>query len=118
MTTIATLKPIIENNIEKLVGEIRTLQFSLDVCFVPIQEKHSERSPDYKIYSGTWDKESIQVGTAWKKQKLRSDGSVFEFLSITIDDPSLPHALNVAAFPKEDGNWDITFRRRQSQKSA
>jgi uncharacterized protein (DUF736 family) len=118
MSTIAILKRQMNGTAEELVGEIRTLQFSLKVRFVQVLNKKSEKSPDYRIYSGVWDDRAVQIGTAWKKQKTRPDGTVFEFLTITIDDPSLPQALNVAAFLNEDGDWEITFRRRQPKSNA
>ncbi len=62
--------------------------------------------------------ELIEIGAAWKKQKNQLGGAVLDFLSITIDDPSLASALNVAAFKNTNGDWDITFRRRQPKTNA
>lgn len=119
MTIIATLKnEQTKNGITELVGELRTLQMSLKVRFVPVTNKRSDKAPDYKIMGGTWDDRAVQVGQAWKQEKRHMDGSVFEFLSVTIDDPSLPHALNVAGFRNEDGEWELSWRRRQSPPNA
>lgn len=114
MSTIAILKPEMNGSSEELVGELRTLQISLKMRFVPNVGKKSDKSPDYRIFAGNWDDRAVQVGTAWKKKKDRQDGSTFEFLTITIDDPSLPQTLNVAAFKNDNGEWEVTFRRRQA----
>jgi uncharacterized protein (DUF736 family) len=61
---------------------------------------------------------AIPIGAAWRKRKSQIGDIDFEFLSMTIDDPSLTSGLNVAAFKNENGNWDITWRRRQISANA
>lgn len=119
MATIAKLKSEQnKNGAEELFGELRTLQMSLNVRFVPITKKIYAKGPDYQIMGGTWDDRAVQIGSAWKQQKTHADGTVFEFLSVTIDDPSLPHPLNVAGFRNEDGDWELSWRRRQPKQAT
>ena len=114
MTTIARLQTTTNRNgQEELYGEIKTLQLTLKVRFIPVIKKRSDNAPDYNIFGGIWDDKAAQVGNAWKQQKVQRDGSVFEFLSVTIDDPSLPHPLNVAAFKNDVGEWEVSWRRRR-----
>ena len=118
MTIIAVLKAVTNREgLEELQGEVKTLEMSLKVRFVPNRPKRSEKAPDYKILGGHWDDKAVQVGNAWKQTKIQSDGSIFEFMSVTIDDPSLPNALNVAAFRNDDGDWELTWRRRQPKQA-
>ena len=106
---IGTLKPVSVGTHEELHGEIKTLQMQLKVRFIPDRYKSSDNAPDYIICA----QGDVQIGAAWKKQKQQIGDIDLEFLSITIDDPSLPNALNVAAFKNKEGGWDITWRRRQ-----
>jgi uncharacterized protein (DUF736 family) len=41
-------------------GMLNTLTINAPINFIPIKEKHSERSPDFHIYSG-----KAEVGAAW-----------------------------------------------------
>ncbi len=93
----------------ELEGEIKSLQLQMRIKFIPNPQKLSSAAPDYLIVA----QGDIEIGSAWKKTKHKIGDVIIEFLSITIDDPSMPHALNVAAFKKDNGNFDITWRRRQ-----
>lgn len=93
-------------------GEIKTLQMQMKIKLIPVREKLTAEAPDYHICA----QGDIQIGAAWKKTKQKIGDVIIEFLSITIDDPSLSNALNVAAFKKDDGSYDITWRRRQPQQ--
>lgn len=109
---IGKLKPVTTNFGQELHGEIRTLQMQIKLKLIPNRMKTSENAPDYIVCcpAGNTD---IPIGGAWLKRKSQIGDIDFEFLSITIDDPSLPNALNVAAFRNNDGDWEITWRRRQ-----
>ncbi len=109
MSKIGFLKPVRTGAHEELHGEIKTLQMQLKVRLVPDHYKKSDTAPEYIICA----QGDIQIGAAWKKTKSQIGDVALEFLSITIDDPSLPNALNVAAFQNKEGGWDITWRRRQ-----
>jgi len=118
MSNIGSLKSVRNGTHEELHGEIKTLQLSVKVRFVPEYLKNSDQAPDYKIYAAGTTGEMTEIGAAWKKTKQQPGEPDFEFLSITIDDPSFPTALNVAAFKNKQGGWDVTFRRRQPKTNA
>jgi uncharacterized protein (DUF736 family) len=42
--------------------KICTLQFGVKVQFIPILNKKSDQSPDYKIYVASLNGESIEIG--------------------------------------------------------
>ena len=76
--------------------------------------RENPNSPAYNIYGKSNSDGRVPIGAAWIKTLKRGPNSGEEFLTITIDDPSLPRALNLAAFKNADtGLWDIMFRRRQ-----
>lgn len=116
MSKIGSLKTVYQGNREELQGEIITLQIQLKIKLIPNMIKSSDSAPDYIVCAVGYSGMDIQIGAAWKKEKTQIGEANFEFLSITIDDPSLPSALNVAAFKNDQGDWDITFRRRQANQ--
>jgi uncharacterized protein (DUF736 family) len=118
MSNIGTLNPVKNGSHEELHGEIKTLQLSVKLRFVPEYLKNKDQAPDYKIYATGMTGELTEIGAAWKKTKKVIGDADFEFLSITIDDPSFPTSLNVAAFKNGQGGWDVTWRRRQAGQSA
>lgn len=113
---IGTLKSQQINNRHEWHGRIQTLDVSIDIKLVPNAPKRSGGAPDFIIYAQSTNGLSIEIGAGWKKERVKEDGEVFEFISLTLDDPSLSRPLNVAAFKNEAGEWDITFRRRQNTK--
>jgi uncharacterized protein (DUF736 family) len=114
MSKIGNLKTVMNGSKEELHGEVSTLQMQLKIKLLPNAGKTSENAPDYIVAANGYSGVDIPIGGAWKKTKSKIGGNDFEFLSITIDDPSLPNPLNVAAFKNNEGGWDITWRRRQS----
>jgi len=114
MTKVGMLCAIKSNGKEELHGEINTLQMQIKIKLLPDNLKTSERAPDYFIVAVGHCGSDIQIGAAWKQRKQQSGDIDLEYLTLTIDDPSLSSPLNVAAFQNNDGNWSITWRRRQS----
>ena len=110
---IGYLRPATNGTPPELFGEIKTLNFQEEINFVPIPTKSAPNAPDYEVFA----RADIKIGAAWKKTKQEAGGKVTEFLSFTIDDPSMVSALNVAAFPKGDGSYDISWRRRNMQQN-
>lgn len=95
MSTIGNF--LYDEKSDTYAGSITTLTVVRnDVRFVP-NKKSGEKQPDYRIVGGTGSGD-VEFGSAWKKT-----GEKGEFLSISIDDPALPGALNAALFPAEDG---------------
>lgn len=117
MSKIGQLKAVMNDTKEELHGEVSTLQMQLKIKLIPNLGKTNDNAPDYIIAAAGFANVDISIGGAWKKTKSKIGENDFEFLSITIDDPSLPNHLNVAAFKNNEGGWDITWRRRQSAES-
>jgi uncharacterized protein (DUF736 family) len=116
MATIGKLKAVRDGQGSFLVGQLRTLEITLNLKLYPITAAQSAKSPAYRIFAIGRDNAEVEIGAAWKKTMTNPDKFGEEFLSLTIDDPSLPQSLNVAAFKEPDGEtWLITFRRRQAK---
>lgn len=86
-----------------LFGRVRTLSHRLMIELEPIEagDKRGEGSPDFTCYARDAG-ELIAIGSAWWKVTERPRAAPLRWLSLTLDDPSFPSALNVAAFPSDD----------------
>ena len=115
---IGELQEKITNSGKILVGVINSLAFSASIEFHPAPKSENTNSPAFIIYAKSNNGGRVQIGAAWIKHLKKGPNSGEEFLTITIDDPSLPRALHLAAFQNpETNNWEIMFRRRQEQSS-
>lgn len=93
---------------ETIVGVINTLAFraTVRISTVPESERRSERSPDFRVFAG---KGRAPVGAGWKQTSEQGRN----FVSVQIDDPSLPAPINAALFEVEDvpGNFELVWNR-------
>ncbi len=80
----------------------------------------NDQAPDYEVWyrarGGTTTLRSI--GSAW----IKNHPNIGDFLTLTVDDPDWPSALNLAAFPPDNTGqpWRITWSRprRPAQQEA
>lgn len=76
-------------------GDIRTLTFHAeDVRIVPTQDTSNTDLPTHRLYLGRSD-----LGAAWSKTSERNGA----YLSIKLDDPSLPAPIYATLFADETG---------------
>lgn len=94
-------------------GAIRTLAFSHHgIVLRPIQ-KATEREPDYRVLQVVEEGE-VEFGAAWARQSERGQ----DYLSVLLDGPTLPHALNLALFPGERDDEATLVWTRPQRKAA
>jgi len=90
----------------RYTGVIQTLTFTTEAVIEPT-EKKTDKSPDYRITSGDTD-----IGVAWKETSERSGNA---YLSVRLDDPTLPAPISCALVTgAEQGHtlvWDRNRRR-------
>jgi uncharacterized protein (DUF736 family) len=104
------------NGKKVLFGSISTLAFSLPIELKEAPKTENPKAPAFIVFGKSNSGTLVQIGAAWIKVLERGPNAGNEFLTISIDDPNLPRALNVAAFKNADtGLWDISFRRRQDK---
>lgn len=90
-------------------GEIKTLTLLRGkVAFRPAETK-SEKGPHYRI-TVEGAPGAVELGAAWKRKSEANR----EFLSVSLDDPALPRALNAALLPSEDAASAILIWSRPS----
>lgn len=87
-------------------GTIRTLSMTAKARFVPNDNREAASSPDYRVLCGASD-----VGAAWTRRG--STGEHREYLSVQLDDPSLPNPISAALFINEDSQAaNLVWSRR------
>src|SRR4051812_25068079 len=80
-------------------GDIQLLSTQgFNVSFTP-NAKSGEKEPDYRVTFERIKDAAVEIGAAWKRQSEKGQA----FLSVSIDDPAWPAALNAALFPSNDG---------------
>jgi uncharacterized protein (DUF736 family) len=90
---------IYDREVDTFAGSITTLTISHDDVRIKPVDKKNDKEPDYRVLSesafGT-----VEFGAAWKRT---SEGGK-AFLSVALDDPSLPGPINAALFLDPDEN--------------
>lgn len=114
MSVIGYLRPKSDDVYGELIGSIRTLSLDLRIRLVLDGGEADSNFPSHKIVARASGGEDVAIGAAWLKTIQRGERIGDRFLSMSIDDPSLPHALHVAAFRKNDtAQWEIVWRRKE-----
>lgn len=114
---IGTIKKTNFESQEKLEGQINTLKMNLKFELRENENRQSMNAPNFSIV-GTAKHGEVLIGNAWIKTINKIGEAPKEFFSMTFDDPSFEHPLNVAAFPNGDDEWQITWRRRQNSENT
>jgi len=119
MTTVGQMSQLTDDETGKYEGLISTL--TLDVRFEmhPVAQAGNPNHPTHEIVVPSRSGRPVRVGSAWLRTSTRGERSGFKFFSLSFDDPSMPQALNVAAF-RRDGCllWDVTWKRRAIPSAA
>lgn len=106
MKNIGYLKPTQKDNGECYRGEINTLSAKIAITLKKQITKVSDKSPDYEVYGEGQQGNLVHIGAAWKKK-----GTERQYLSLEIDDPSLPDTLSLLAFSQASGGYDLVWKR-------
>ena len=91
---------------EAFVGTIRTLTINAKSKIMPVKNKKSESSPDYRIVAAGAD-----LGCGWMEES-KEDGK--PYISVKLDDPSFASPIRAAFFPNvEEGTGTMVWSRAQ-----
>jgi uncharacterized protein (DUF736 family) len=93
-------------------GDIATLTLQRSQVMMRPNDKSSDKEPDYRITQERLDG-TVEFGAAWKR---RGEGGR-EFLSIMLDDPSLPSPLNAVMFTADNGEGTRLVWQRAPKKT-
>jgi uncharacterized protein (DUF736 family) len=89
-------------------GRLRTLCLDVELVLVPSEPNDAENAPDYRIHLDEGD-DAPEIGAAWK----RTGEKAGEYVSLLIDDPSLPRPIRVNLFQSADDKsaWGLHWSR-------
>jgi uncharacterized protein (DUF736 family) len=93
-------------------GDVTTLTFQRNNVELRPVKKSSDKEPDYRVVAQT-SFGTVEFGAAWQRKSERGQ----EFLSVSIDDPALPGAMNAALFTDEDGKTAALVWNRPKRKT-
>ena len=89
-------------------GTIRTLTIDVKARFVPNDNQDRARAPAFRIFAGR-----SELGAAWRERT--SGDNPRDYLSVRLDDPSLPEPISAAMFEGVDGtDAQLFWNRRRS----
>lgn len=92
----------------RLEGRLATRTIDLPRIGLRPVERSNPRAPAYEILALNVARRWVQVGVLWQAFSKKTGEA---FLAGNIDDPSLPEPLPVAFFQREDGGFNIAWRR-------
>jgi uncharacterized protein (DUF736 family) len=104
MSIIGTFMPTKDGG---WTGTIRTLTIDVKARLVPNDNRDSERAPDFRVFAGR-----SELGAAWRERT--SGENQRDYLSVRLDDPSLPEPIFAAIFEASDGTTaQLVWTRRR-----
>ena len=93
MTTIGSFIRKPDGSFE---GSLATLTMRARLRLVPLEDKTSDKAPDFRVYAGR-----VELGAAWSKES--AEGA--SYLSVSLDDPSFAAPITAALF-RTEGDTD------------
>lgn len=91
------------------IGTIRTLTIDVKARFVPNDNRDNEQAPVFRIFAGR-----SEIGAAWR-QRTNSENAR-DYLSVRLDDPSLPEPIFAAMFEADSGKEaQLIWSRRRME---
>lgn len=91
-------------------GSVSTMLIDrLDIHLRPTR-RASEREPAYRVVRDG-DGSAIELGAAWARKSDKGK----PYLSVVLDDPSLPQSLHAALFPETDGKASLVWNRPRGE---
>lgn len=92
---------------DSFTGRVHTLMLDRELAIVPAEESDTENAPNFRVHLG--DADGPEVGAAWK----RTGEKAGDYLSVLLDDPSLPHPIRANLFQNGDdkSSWSLHWSR-------
>lgn len=85
-------------------GRIRTMTIDVEAQILPVKDKPSLETPDYRIYA-----DGTELGAGWIKE---SNSGETQYLALKLDDPSFTSPIRAAFFENaKDGTGTMVWTR-------
>jgi uncharacterized protein (DUF736 family) len=90
-------------------GSIQTMMINTKVRLVPDDNRDNENAPIFRVFVG-----QSRIGDAWAARSGCENPK--DYLSVRLDDPSLPEPISAALFQSEDGKEaQLVWDRRKAE---
>ena len=93
------------------IGHLETLLLHQDIIIVSAEPSDAENAPDYRVhvFDGMNNETGAEIGAGWK----RSSDKAGAFVSIQLDDPTLPQPIRANLFQNGDDktSWSLHWSR-------
>ena len=83
-------------------GTIRTLTLNVKATIRPVERDH-DKAPDHRVFAG-----AVEIGAGWTRAAKESGA---EYLSVKLDDPSLPAPIYATLVQGDDGSNKLIWSR-------
>lgn len=83
-------------------GSIRTLTLNVKATIRPTT-RDNDKAPDHRVFAG-----AVEIGAGWTKT-ARESGT--EYLSLKLDDPSLPSPIYAQLVQGDGADWKLIWSR-------
>jgi len=83
-------------------GTIRTLTLNVKATIRPVERDH-DKAPDHRVFAG-----AVEIGAGWTRAAKESGA---EYLSVKLDDPSLPAPIYATLAQGDDGSNKLIWSR-------
>jgi len=83
-------------------GTIRTLTLNVKATIRPVERDH-DKAPDHRVFAG-----AVEIGAGWTRAAKESGA---EYLSVKLDDPSLPAPIYATLVQGEDDASKLIWSR-------
>ena len=93
-------------------GRVHTLTFFHELTIIPAEPSDAENAPHYRVLRG--DDDGPEVGAGWK----RTGEKAGEYISLQLDDPSLPQPIRANLFQNGDdkASWSLHWSRPRDRR--
>ena len=105
---MATIGSFAKHEDGSISGAIKTLTLNVKTAQFRPAEKDNDKAPDFRIFAGR-----AEIGAAWKKTS--NEGR--DYLSVKLDDPSLPAPILANLFEMEGGEFELIWSRPNGNRS-
>ena len=102
---MATIGTFTKSDAGDYNGAIKTLTLNVKQATLRKAEKDNDKAPDFRIFAG-----QTEFGAAWKKTSRENR----DYLSVKLDDPSLPAPIYASLVDADEGYSLIWSRSRQA----
>ncbi len=108
---MANVGELIFQNKNFAEGTIRTRTMKLNIRVYRVENKQSDKHPDFDVREVMDDGPEVNIGSGYVNKIKNGPNAGNDFISLNMDDPSFPMTLEVAVYHKQGDLHEIVWNR-------